>query len=64
MATGPKPRNPLVVSVDGRRVWQATREFYPTAAEDVAVGSNPIRGTSCGAVFSGEVLSVERATRE
>ncbi|MGH7945348.1 MAG: hypothetical protein ACREF9_10095, partial [Opitutaceae bacterium] len=57
-------RGRLSLSVNGRPAWQQTREFYPAEPEEVAVGRNPIGGTTSGREFRGEVLSAERVGRE
>jgi hypothetical protein len=54
-------RGLLSVSVNGRQVWQEAREFHRAEAEELAIGRNPIGGTSAGPNFTGDVLSAEVA---
>lgn len=57
-----RPRNvthgDLRVEVDGREIWRQPTEFFVVDPVEVAVGGNPIGGTACGPVFSGEIHSV------
>jgi hypothetical protein len=46
------------VEVDGREVWRERAEFFVANAAEVAVGVNPIGGTACGPVFTGELRGV------
>jgi hypothetical protein len=54
----------LMVAVDGRRIWEHAGLFFPAEAAEVVVGRNPIGATTCGPVFSGEILSARRIARE
>jgi hypothetical protein len=54
----------LRVRVDGRQVWEHTSPFYATEAEEIAIGRNPIGGTSGGLVFGGDILFAGRVARE
>jgi hypothetical protein len=64
LASGGIIRGDLLVSVNGRVVWQEVREFYPAEAGEIVIGRNPIGGTSSGPTFRGEVLAAERRPRE
>lgn len=50
------------LNLDGRTVWDAPARFYPVEAADVFIGRNPIGGSACEPVFTGELLKVERVT--
>ena len=52
------------LAVDGEPTWEQGENFFSAEAEEVAIGRNPIGGTSCGPVFTGDVLSAERVVRE
>ena len=57
-----RPRNTtsgyLRVEVDGREVWREPAELFVIDPVEIAAGVNPIGGTSCGPVFTGELHSV------
>ena len=57
-----RPRNTtsgyLRVEVDGRDVWREPAELFVIDPVEIAAGVNPIGGTSCGPVFTGELHSV------
>jgi hypothetical protein len=55
---------PLRVKVDGAAVWEERSDYHVAEHAEVHVGRNPLGGTSCGPVFSGEILSAERVARE
>ena len=57
-------RGSLGIVVDGTRVWAETAEFFTAEAHEVAIGRNPIGGTSSGLAFTGEILAAERKPRE
>ncbi len=63
-AARPGGAAPVRVVVDGKLVWEDRAEFHPAEHGEVHVGRNPIGGTSCGPVFSGEILAAERVARE
>jgi hypothetical protein len=52
------------VAVDGREIWRDDTEMFTADAFEFAIGRNAIGGTGCGPVFTGEVLSAERISRE
>jgi hypothetical protein len=54
----------MTVTFDGTRIWRQAGFFFPAEAPEVAIGRNPIGGTSCGPVFTGDVLSARRIVRE
>ena len=56
-------RGRVMVSVDGNRVWEHHTELFTAYPEEVAIGRNPIGGTSCGPLFTGSILSAERVAR-
>jgi hypothetical protein len=51
----------LEVRWNGRVVWQLTTELYRVEPLEIAIGRNPIGGTSCVGEFSGRILAVEAA---
>jgi len=51
----------LEVRWNGRVVWQTAAELYPVGHLEIAVGRNPIGGTSCRGEFGGRILVVEAA---
>jgi hypothetical protein len=54
----------LEVAVDGAAVWTEPADVYVAEHAEVAVGRNPIGGTSGGPRFTGELLRAERVRRE
>ena len=56
-------RSGVTVTIDGVQVWQQESEFYVAEDAEIAIGRNVIGGTSCEAIFSGDVLSAERVNR-
>jgi hypothetical protein len=48
------------VSLDGNEVLDARFHGYASSAEDITIGKNEIGGSTCGAEFTGRILSVER----
>jgi len=48
------------VVVDGHAALEGTFACHPSAADQVTIGRNTIGGSTCGAVFLGRILSVER----
>jgi len=61
---GTVPPGRVRLTVNGTVVWDEESWFYPAEAGEIYIGRNPLGGTSCGPVFTGEVLSVARAARE
>jgi hypothetical protein len=57
-------RGKVTVAIDDRPAWAHEGFFYPSEADEVAVGRNPIGGTSCGPAFGGEIVSAQRVPRE
>lgn len=55
---------PLRVAIDGVTVWQEWTDYHLAEHAEVFIGRNPIGGTSCGSVFSGEILAAEGVARE
>jgi hypothetical protein len=51
------------VRLNGRQVWRDQSIYFSAEAEEIAIGHNPIGGTGCAPVFSGEVLDAERIAR-
>jgi hypothetical protein len=60
---GPVVNGGLEVVLDGRSVWRVAAEFFAVTPVEIAVGHNPIGGTTCGAEFTGTVRAVRRAER-
>ncbi len=50
----------VVVTLNGQTVMDIPADCYEAAASSVHVGRNPIKGTSSGPEFTGEILSIER----
>lgn len=53
-------KNRVVITLDGRTVIDSEATCYDSSPDQVTVGRNAIRGTSCGPEFSGEILTVQR----
>ena len=53
-------KNRVVIRLDGRTVIDSDAGCYDSSPDQVTVGRNTIRGTSCGPTFSGEMISIER----
>ena len=49
-----------MVELDGTVVWRQTTMGYVADPEEIAVGANPIGGSTCGAAFTGEVRAARR----
>ncbi len=54
----------LRIRVDEALVWEETADVFVAEHAEVAVGRNPIGGTSGGPRFTGELLRAERVRRE
>jgi hypothetical protein len=52
------------VKLDGAMVWSHETDLATVEPEEVAVGRNPIGGTSCGPRFTGDILFAERVAPE
>jgi hypothetical protein len=48
----------LRVEIDDREVWREPAELFVVDPVEVAVGVNPIGGTSCGPAFTGQLHAV------
>lgn len=57
-----RPERPgrVGVAVNGAWVWDREAWFYAADPQELAIGSNPIGGTTGGPRFSGDVLAAER----
>jgi hypothetical protein len=53
----------LRVELDGALVWRTPAPSFAVRPDEIAIGVNPIGGTSCSAGFSGDILSAERVAR-
>ncbi len=53
-------REELQVEVDGAMVWRQSTMGYLADPEEIAVGENPIGGSTFGRAFTGEVLAARR----
>lgn len=51
----------LEVRWNDRVVWQLTTELFAVGPLEIAIGRNPIGGTSCVGEFGGRILAVEAA---
>jgi hypothetical protein len=54
----------ITVGLDGAVVAVGPWRGYPSAAENISFGMNPIGGSTCGPTFSGRILSFGRATKD
>jgi hypothetical protein len=50
----------ITVKLDGRVVLNHPSTAYPAQPDEVAVGTNPIGGSTCDPLFTGRILSSER----
>lgn len=57
-------RQQLRLKLDGREVWTAQSDFFPSEPGQIAVGSNPIGASTCESLFTGSIDRVERAGSE
>ena len=48
------------ILMDGTAVLDIEQDTYDSSPYDVAVGTNPIGGSTCGYAFTGAILSVKR----
>lgn len=72
MLRGPTPGTPrglarqgaVRIEIDGGLAWAASVPTFAVRPDEIAVGRNPIGGTSCGPRFSGDLLAAERIGRE
>jgi hypothetical protein len=48
------------IELDGVAVLDVEQDTYDSSPYDVAIGTNPIGGSTCGYAFSGRLLSVKR----
>ena len=53
-------RSTIRVEMDGQTVVEAPYCAYPSKPDEITVGSNRIGGSTCGAFFTGEIVSVSR----
>jgi hypothetical protein len=51
------------IELDGVAIWRAAPPSYAARPDEIAIGYNPIGGTSAAARFTGDILSAERAAR-
>lgn len=57
-------KNRVTVRWNGVTVYDITADAYESSPAEVKVGRNDVSGTSCGLIFSGEILAVERVWPE
>lgn len=55
-----RARNRVSMRLNGEEVLAAQRGSYASDAADVTIGINPIGGSTCGYLFTGEIIAVER----
>lgn len=48
------------VAVDGRAALEGNFVCHPSRADQITIGRNLIGGSTCGSIFLGRILSVER----
>jgi hypothetical protein len=51
------------VQLDGNAVWQQPVPTFASRPDEIAVGANPIGGTSAAPRFTGDILTAERTSR-
>ncbi|MES2696857.1 MAG: hypothetical protein V4773_25540 [Verrucomicrobiota bacterium] len=56
-------RGRLRVVLNGAVAMEREVDFFPAEAAEVEIGRNRIGGSSCGVVFTGEIISTERVAR-
>jgi hypothetical protein len=49
----------VAITLNGRSVWREEAEFFGVDPIEVAVGRNPVGGTTCGPEFTGVVHAIE-----
>ena len=52
--------NAVKVVIDGRTALEGNFACHPSTADQITIGRNLIGGSTCGSVFLGRILSVER----
>lgn len=57
--TNPNLRRWLYAAVNGRVIWSRPAVFHSAAPSSISFGVNGIGGSTCGAEFKGEVISVK-----
>lgn len=57
-------KNRVLVILNGQVVIDTAGECYETGSDYVTVGKNNIKGSSCGPLFTGKILSIERVWPE
>jgi hypothetical protein len=53
-------KSEMTVRLDGRDVFKANDAAYPSTPDEVTPGSNQIGGSTCDAIFSGEIYMSRR----
>jgi hypothetical protein len=64
-APGNRVGGQLDLAVDGQSVWRVAGQFFVVNPVEIAIGRNPIGGTTCGPEFSGVIhgAAPDRAPR-
>ena len=50
----------LRVQLDGKSVLEGIRDTYPSPVAEIEIATNQIGGSTCGPLFTGRILSLER----
>jgi hypothetical protein len=58
--TAPRWTGIVRVTVDGEEALRAKWHCYPSGPDQITVARNAIGGSTCGALFTGHVLTIER----
>jgi hypothetical protein len=53
-------KNRVLIILNGQTVMDTEGVCYETSSDTVTIGRNAIKGTLCGPLFTGKILSVER----
>jgi hypothetical protein len=56
-------RGAVRIELDGVPVWRTATPTFASQPDEIALGINPIGGTSATARFTGDILSAERTAR-
>jgi hypothetical protein len=51
----------VLVQIDGKTALERHWDCHPSTAERITIGKNPIGGSTCGPVFTGRILDVDRS---
>ena len=60
LPSGRPPAHQVQVRLDGVAVWTEPATNYPTSAEQIHIAINRVGASSCGANYTGQILSLTR----